>query len=180
MIAGGAGAVGHYAVQMAKLAGAKQVIATVSSEAKADIARAAGADVAVNYREGNLSQQVLDLTEGSGVDRIVEVDFATNVADDFAMVAAGGDIVAYGSGQPDIPVPFVPAILKNVQVAFFIVYHLSPMERARAAQGLTALLQRGDLQHNIAARLPLERIADAHELVESGRAVGNVVIDLRS
>ncbi len=111
----------------------------------------------------------VDSRTATGVDRIVEVDFAANVADDFAMVAAGGDIVVYGSGQPDIPVPFVPAILKNVQVAFFIVYHLSPTERARAVQGLTALLQRGDLQHNIAARLPLERIADAHELVESGR-----------
>jgi NADPH2:quinone reductase len=180
LVAGGAGAVGHYAVQLAKQGGARQVIATVSNSHKAALARAAGADVAVDYRQGDLASQVQALTSGAGVDRIVEVDFAANAAADFAMVAPGGDIVVYGSGQPEIAVPFVPAILKNVQVAFFIVYHLTAADRASSIAGLTALLARGALQHNVAARFPLEKIADAHELVESGRAVGNVLVDLRS
>jgi NADPH:quinone reductase len=176
LVAGGAGAVGNYAVQMAKQAGARQVLASVSSGAKADLARAAGADVIVNYREQRLVEAVREATQGEGVERIIEVDLAANAASDFAMVRTGGDIVVYGSGQPEISVPFVPAILKNVTVAFFIVYNLAPADRERATAALTAQLVDGGLRHNIAARLPLEEVARAHELVESGRAVGNVVL----
>lgn len=176
LVAGGAGAVGHYAVQMARLAGARQVIATVSSDAKGRIASEAGADAVVNYRAGDFAEQVRILTGGHGVDRIIEVDFAANAAADFDIVAANGDIAVYGSGQPLMQVPFVPAILKNVRVSFFIVYHLAPADREAATRQLTAWLEAGALQHNIALRLPLDRIAEAHEAVESGHAVGNVVL----
>jgi len=178
LVAGGAGAVGHYAVQMAKLAGAQQIISTVSSAAKSQVAETAGADVVLNYREGELASRVLEATGGAGVDRIIEVDFAANVSEDFAMIAPGGDIVVYGSGRPEIPVPFAPAIIKNVNVAFFIVYNLSAGDRTRAIDGLTEQLDRRSLQHNFAARLPLQRIAEAHELVESGQAVGNVIVEV--
>lgn len=179
LVAGGAGAVGHYAVQMARHAGASRVIATVSNEVKAALAREAGADAVLDYRRDDLGKGVEQATGGRGVDRIIEVDFAANVRRDLPLLATGGEIVVYGSGEPEIPVPFLPAILKNVSLLFFIVYNLAPEDRARAVQGLTDLLARGALKHNIAARLPLERIADAHELVESGRAVGNVVVDVR-
>ena len=176
LVAGGAGAVGHYAVQMARLAGAAQVIATVSSEEKAAIAREAGADAAVDYRAGDFIGRVRALTGGQGVDRIIEVDLAANARADFELLAPGGLAVVYGSGQPEASVPFVPGILKNLQLAFFIVYHLSPTARERAQSQLTAWLAEGMLQHRIAARLPLARIADAHALVEGGRAIGNVVV----
>jgi NADPH2:quinone reductase len=178
LVAGGAGAVGHYAVQMAKLLGAAQVLATVSSAEKAALAQAAGADVAIDYRREDVAARVGELAGGRGVDRIVEVDFAANAALDFALIAAEGRIVVYGSGAPEIAVPFVPAILKNVRVNFFIVYHLSPADRGIAERQLTAWLEAGALQHNIALRLPLERVAEAHEAVESGRVAGNVVLDL--
>ncbi|HSR63989.1 MAG TPA: NADPH:quinone reductase [Xanthomonadaceae bacterium] len=180
LVAGGAGAVGHYAVQMAKLAGARQVIATVSGVEKAELARAAGADAVVDYRREDVAARVRELTGGKGVDRIVEVDFAANVVQDFAAIARGGRIVVYGSGKPDIPVPFVPAILENVELSFFIVYHLPDAARATAVERLTAWLAAGALWHNIALRLPLEAIAGAHEAVESGRVAGNVVLDLAS
>lgn len=178
LVAGGAGAVGHYAVQMARLAGARQVIATVSSDAKAAIALAAGAHHAVNYRDANAVDTVRGLTGGEGVDRIIEVDLAANAAADFEMLATGGLAVVYGSGQPEASVPFAPGIVKNLQIAFFIVYHLSPADRARAQSHLTEWLAAGALQHQIAARLPLSRVAEAHELVESGRAIGNVMVSL--
>ena len=95
---------------------------------------------------------------------------------DFELLAPGGLAVVYGSGQPEASVPFVPGILKNLQLAFFIVYHLPPAARERAQSQLTAWLAEGKLQHRIAARLPLARIAEAHALVESGRAIGNVVV----
>jgi NADPH2:quinone reductase len=178
LVAGGAGAVGFYAVQMARLAGAAQVIATVSSDTKAAIARDAGAHEVVDYRRENLVERVAALTGGRGVDRVIEVDIAANAAADFAMLAPGGLAVVYGSGQPEASVPFVPGIMKNLQLAFFIVYLLPPDARRQAQAQLGQWLAQGALRHLIAERLPLARIADAHVLVESGRAVGNVVLSV--
>jgi len=177
LVAGGAGAVGHYAVQFAKIAGASRVIATASSPAKAALAREAGADVVVNYQTDDVAQRCLDLTAGAGVDRIVELDLAANLKTDLAALRRDGELTVYGSGLPEIPVPFFPAILKNVRLQFFIVYNLSDADRKAALAGVTALLKQDRLQHNIDSRLPLDRIAEAHERVESGKALGNVVID---
>jgi NADPH:quinone reductase len=178
LIAGGAGAVGHYAIQFAKRMGAAQVIATVSSEAKATLARAAGADVIVNYKTEDVTKACLAATQGRGVDRIVEVDFAANAALDFAIVRAEGDIVVYGSGAAEVAVPFFPAILKNVRVRFYIVYNLNAHDRAHDQAALNAYLERNALAHNIAAEVPLEEIVRAHEMVERGQVVGNVVVKL--
>jgi NADPH2:quinone reductase len=178
LVAGGAGAVGHYAIQFAKLQGARQIIATVSTAAKASLARAAGADFVIDYKSENVVEKCLAATAGVGLDRIVEVDFAANVSTDFAAVRPEGDVVVYGSGAAEIPLPFVPAILKNVRLRFFIVYNLSAGDRARAIENLVPLLVAGRLAHNIGARLPLERIAEAHELVEHGRVVGNVIVEV--
>lgn len=178
LVAGGAGAVGHYAVQFARLLGARTVIATVSSAAKAELARAAGADLAIDYRTENVAERVRAATQGRGVDRIIEVDVAANAALDLDLIRPGGDCVVYGSGKGEFTLPFFPLIAKNVTMRFFIVYNLDEADRERAVTTLTGLLQRGVLQHLIAQRLPLAQIVQAHELVESGRAVGNVVISL--
>lgn len=78
LVAGGAGAVGHYSVQFARLLGALQVITTVSSSAKAELARAAGADVVIDYKSENVVERVREVTAGAGVDRVIEVDIAAN------------------------------------------------------------------------------------------------------
>ncbi|QSX74972.1 NADPH:quinone reductase [Lysobacter arenosi] len=178
LVAGGAGAVGHYAVQMARLSGASQVIATVSSAEKAERARAAGADAVIDYRSEDVVARVGEETGGHGVDCIIEVDFAANAEQDFAMLAPEGRIVVYGSGASEIKVPFVPAILKNVRLSFFIVYNLSGADRAAAIERLHEWAATGALQHAIALRLPLEEIAQAHEAVESGRVMGNVLLSI--
>jgi len=179
LVTGGAGAVGHYAIQMARLCGARRVIATVSNADKAALARQAGADLVIDYRREDVAARALEATGGEGVDRVIEVDFAANVASSLGAVRQEGDIVVYGSGKPEIAVPFFPAIVKNVRVRFFIVYNLTSKDRAAAVARLTSWLQEDRLQHNIAARLPLDAVAEAHELVESGRAAGNVVLDIR-
>ncbi len=176
LVTGGAGAVGHYAVQMARLAGARLVLATASSAEKAALARQAGADEVIDYRREDVAARALAAAAGAGVDRVIEVDFAANVDASLAAVRAEGDIVVYGSGRAAIEVPFFPAILKNVRVRFFIVYNLAAADRAAAIAQLASWLRDGKLLHNIAARLPLASIAQAHELVESGAAAGNVVI----
>ncbi|MBE0549646.1 MAG: NADPH:quinone reductase [Rubrivivax sp.] len=176
LVAGGAGAVGHYAVQFARLLGARQVLATVSSPHKAEIARAAGADTAFDYRSDDVVARLRETTEGQGVDRIIEVDIAANAALDLQLIRRGGDCVVYGSGAGEFKLPFFPLIVNNVGLQFFIVYNLNDTEREQAVQVLTRLLEQGLLQHAIAARLPLAQIAQAHELVEQARAVGNVVL----
>ena len=175
LVAGGAGAVGHYAVQLARLAGARQVLATVSGPEKEALARAAGADAVVNYREADAARRVLGASAG-GVERIIEVDLAANLALDLDVVVPDGEVMVYGSGRREIPVPFGPLILKNVALRFYIVYHLAPDVRARWTAGLTALLAARRLTHNVALRLPLSRIVEAHEAVERGAALGNVVL----
>jgi NADPH2:quinone reductase len=177
LVQGGAGAVGHYAVQMAKLKGAR-VIATVSSPEKAARATEAGADAVVNYKTEDLAQRVKGLTDGRGVDRVIEVDLAANIAKLPQLVADYGMIVVYGSGAREVPVSFATSILGNIGYRFFIVYN-QPMEmRKRAIAELDSWLRAGKLIHTIAARFPLAQTAAAHEAVESGRANGNVVVTM--
>jgi NADPH2:quinone reductase len=178
LVAGGAGAVGHYAIQLAKLKGASQVIATVSGPEKAVLAREAGADIVFNYKTDDLLSAIRDTTAGQGVDRIVEVDFAANVDIDIAVLRPNGEVIVYGSGASEIRVPFSPAIRKGVRMNFFIVYELNSDVRERAIADLSMLLEGDHLIHNIAARLPLAQIADAHELVEKGQVNGNVVLEV--
>jgi NADPH:quinone reductase len=176
LVAGGAGAVGHYAVQFARLLGASQVLATISNDAKAELAKAAGADVAINYRQGSTAEQVRAATGGEGVDRVIEVDVAANGMLDCEIVRAGGDWVVYGSGQQQFSLPFFPLIVKNQSLHFFIVYNLAAQDRERAQSVLAELLSRAVLSHNIVERIALDQIVRAHELVESGQATGNVVV----
>jgi NADPH:quinone reductase len=178
LVAGGAGAVGHYAVQFARLLGARQVITTVSSPAKAELARMAGADVVIDYRSENVVERVREATAGAGVDRIIEVDIAANAAIDMEVVCPDGMWVVYGSGARQFSLPFFPMISRNILVRFFIVYQLSADNRLRANAVLDDFLRRNLLQHNIAARLPLASIAQAHELVEAGSVVGNVLVSI--
>lgn len=178
LVAGGAGGVGHYAVQMASQLGAAHVIATVSTEQKAQLARAAGADDVVFYRTEPLAERVQSLTGGRGVDRIIELDLGVNGEADLEMLRTGGECVAYGSSASPLQLPWYPLIAKNLQLKFFIVYNLAEQDRARAIATLTRMLARGSLQHNVAARVPLADIAAAHEMVESGKAVGNVVVEV--
>jgi NADPH2:quinone reductase len=177
LVASGAGAVGHYAIQIAKLLGAAQVIATVSSAEKAAHAREAGADLVVNYRGEDVAARVAEATGGRGVDRVVEVDLAANAALLPQVVARDGLCVCYGSGKAEMSLPFGPMILSGAAIRFFIVYELSAEARAQGLAQLGCWLEAGRLQHAVGATLPLERIAEAHEAVERGTVMGNVVLN---
>lgn len=178
LVPGGAGAVGHYAIQFARLKGASQVIATVSGPEKASLARAAGADLVVNYRSDDVREAVKSATQGRGVDRIIEVDLDANLSLNLDLLRTDGIVVVYGSGAPETAVPFGPAILKGIRLAFFIVYNLAEDVRAQAIDDLNRLLTEDRLAHNIAVRLPLADVAGAHELVEEGRANGKVLLEI--
>jgi NADPH2:quinone reductase len=176
LVAGGAGAVGHYAIQIAKLLGAAQVIATVSSAEKEDHARAAGADAIINYRTQSVPDRVREITGRRGVDRVVEVDIAGNASVLPQIIAPGGVCAAYGSNAPQVSFDFGPMILSGTAVRFFIVYELPPEARSQGIKDLTRWMTEGRLRHAVGAILPLDQTVEAHELVEQGKVIGNVVV----
>jgi NADPH:quinone reductase len=174
LVQGGAGAVGFYAIQFAKLDGAT-VIATVSSDEKAQRARSAGADHIINYRSDDRKLRVADITGGKGVDRIIEVDLKANAMTYPDLLVEHGKAVVYGSGAPPIAIPsFVPF---STTLEFILVYTLSDAQRAHHIAALDRLLTDGTLQHAIGEHFPLDRIAEAHEAVEAG-SFGNVIVDI--
>lgn len=175
LVQGGAGAVGHYAIQFARLLGARRIIATVSSAGKAAHARAAGADLVLNYREEDVAARIRAV-EPAGVERIIEVDVGGNAALDAAVLAHGGMIAVYGSNRPSAELAFMPNIVRGIGWRFYIVYNLTVAERACAVATLNAWMQAGLVRHAVAQTMPLSRIVEAHEAVEQGRVMGNVVL----
>ncbi len=177
LIAGGAGSVGHYAIQLAKLRGAR-VITTISSDTKAAHARAAGADETINYRTENVGERVKALTGQQGVDALIEMDLSGNGAQYPAMLRPHATVVVYGTSAGEATLPVQWLMLNSVTMRLFLVYDLPSAERAAGLAELTDLLEHRQLIHTVARRLPLESIAEAHELVERGAVMGNVVLDI--
>ena len=173
---GGAGAVGHYAVQEAKLAGAT-VISTVSSDHKANIATAAGADHTINYRTEEVIARTMDITGGEGVDHIVEVDFAANFPVTSEVLKSSGVVAIYAAGtgqQPAVPLQFRRS---NTVVRNVLVYDMPEPAKEAAIADITAWLDSGALVHQVGPHFPLERTVEAHLAVEGG-AIGNVIVDV--
>jgi NADPH:quinone reductase len=178
LITGGAGAVGNYAIQIAKLKGA-HVIATVSSPDKARHALAAGADHVVDYRASAVGERVLELTGGEGVDRIVETDLAGNLTELLPSLKQGGIVAVYGSATDMSPcIPVASFLLKDVRLHFVSVFVVPAAEQREAIADVTTMMELGELQHTIAARFPLDRVVDAHEMVIAGRQIGKVLVEL--
>jgi NADPH:quinone reductase len=174
LIQGGAGAVAFYAIQFAKLDGAT-VITTVSSDEKAARAKSAGADHVVNYRTEDLKARVAEITGGTGVERIIEVDLKANAMTYPGLIVKHGKAVVYGSGSGPISIPsFIPL---STTLEFILVYTLSDAQRARYTKAVNALLTAAKLKHAVGPHFPLDRIAEAHEAVEAG-SLGNVIVDL--
>jgi NADPH2:quinone reductase len=176
LVSGGAGAVGHYAIQFARLLGAAQVLTTVSSPAKAAHAMAAGADASIDYRTEDVPARIAALTGGHGVDRLVEVDISSSGPKLAALLAQGGMAAIYGANEAGTSIPFGPAIMRGIGLRFFIVYELDARQRATALGTLQGWLAHGLVRHAVAARMPLAECVAAHEAVEQGRFMGNVVL----
>lgn len=177
LVTGGAGAVGAYAVQMARLSGAAQVIATVSGPDKAAHARAMGADAVVNYRDGDTAAAILDATGGAKLDRIVEVEFGGNLAVSRAVLAENGVIAAYGSmAVPEPVLPWYPMMFQALTVRMVLVYELPRPARQAAIADLTRWLEAGALQHPVAAVHPLQDTARAHDAVLAPGRIGAMLV----
>jgi len=175
LIAGGAGAVAHYAIQFAKARGAV-VLTTVSSPEKAKLALEAGADVAIDRKTEDVGARVMALTK-TGVDAVIELDLTANAALLPQTLRPRGTLVVYGTG-PQVQFPGSFCLVNNVTVKFLLVYELTADERTRAVDAITRMLQTNRLKHNVAQTYPLAEIVAAHQAVESGKVAGNVVMTI--
>ena len=182
LVTGGAGAVGHAAIQLAAWAGAT-VITTVSSEAKATLAHRAGAHHTINYKTDDVPAAVKAIAS-FGVDTIVDVSLVANIADDVAAIAPNGTISSYADdGGPDVTVPVRPMMSKNVRFQFLLTYTASAEAKANAVASVSEALAAGVLSVGEKAglpliRFPLKETAAAHDAVQHGGFVGKVLIDV--
>ncbi len=176
LITGGAGRVGHYAIQWAHQAGAR-VIATASNEDDDRTCLAAGADAIVNHRLENWSTEVLDANDGKPIDRVIEVEFGANLEEVLNLVRTGATIATYSSTQdPQPKLPFYRMMYLDLKIRLVIVYAMPEEAKRRAIADIDEASRAGTLQHRVAHVVGLDEIARAHELIENGGFRGCVVV----
>lgn len=181
LVAGGAGAVGNAAIQLARWAGAT-VLSTVSSPAKAAAATAAGAHQVVDYRAEDAAKAVRELAP-DGVDLVVEVAPGANAALDLAVLKPGGTVAFYADGDgPEVTLPVRELMFRNLRWLGVLIYTIPAQAKLDAVAAISEAVAVGALRSGEAAglpwhRYPLERTADAHDAVQ-GAVVGKVLIEL--
>ena len=170
--------VGQYAIQLAKWNGAT-VIATVSTDKKAEICHLLGADFVANYKRDDLVERVKAFTDGAGVDRIVEVELAMNIGVDHSVLKSSGVIAAYASdASDDMDIPFTPLVLKCSTIHFVGIFFMPESAHKVAISDLTQCMEAGILRHPICDRFSFEEIVAAHEASESGNTIGKNVVEV--
>jgi len=177
LVTGGAGRVGHYAIQWAKHLGAT-VIATAGSENSRKECIGAGADLIIGHPGENTTTEIKDFTNGNGVDRIVEGEFGGNLNSVLDVLKTSGTIATYASmANPTPEIPFYRMMFKDITVRLVMVYAMPENARNNAAKDISDYLKKGILKHRIAHTLPLSEIAKGHQLIETGGFVGCVVLN---
>jgi NADPH:quinone reductase len=181
LVAGGAGAVGNAAIQLARWSDAT-VITTVSSPRKANLAASAGADHVIDYTQQDVAAEVRAIAP-DGVNTIVEVSPAVNAALDAEILARHGSVAVYAdNGGSAVELPVRALMVPNARWQFVLVYNAPQDWRARALEDVAAAVLDGEVRVGDKAGLPLhhytlEQAAEAHEAVENG-TVGKVLIDV--
>lgn len=174
LVAGGAGAVGHFAIQLANRAGAT-VITTVSSEEKANLARQAGAAHVVNYREPGAAEQIK--TIAPHVDRVIEVALGTNLALDLAVAGPETVIVTYAAEATDPVLPVRACMNANAVLRFILLYNVPAAALGQAASDVGAAVADGAVTELPAHWFPLSDIVAAHQAAEAG-VTGKVLLSI--
>ncbi|AFK64033.1 alcohol dehydrogenase [Advenella kashmirensis WT001] len=178
LVIGGASGVGYYAVQMAQAQGAR-VITTVGSQTKAAFLHESGVHDTILYKEESVADRVLAMTDGAGVNAIIDMDLSTTIAlVDAHVLAQHGRLVCYGSNERGVvPLNYGQWLPRSLSLHFFLVYELTHAQRLRALDGVQAMLRKGLLEHHIGPTYPLADVVLAHQAVESGTSLGNVIVN---
>jgi NADPH:quinone reductase len=174
LVAGGAGAVGHYAIELAKFAGAR-VAATVSGAVKAELAGKAGADLVVNYREAGAIDQLREFAPQ--LDRIVELALGANLNLDLAVSGPQTVIADYAAEATDPVLPVRRCMTANVTIRFILVYGIPADAADQAIADISRAVAAGALTELPVTRFSLDQVAAAHDAVEAG-AVGKVLVEI--
>jgi NADPH2:quinone reductase len=178
LIMGGAGRVGYYAVQWAHRAGAT-VIATASNAVDNAACLDAGANHVVDHRADDFARKVLEASKGALIDRVIDLEFGSNLPVSVEVLKVGGTIAAYGSAREPEPVlPFYKMMYKDLTVRMIIVYAMPVSAKDHAIADINSALSHGWLRHRVARAMPLEDIAVGNEIVEAGDARGAVVLNI--
>lgn len=178
LITGGAGRVGFYAIQWAKIGGAT-VVATASNAADQALCKELGADYVINHRDDNWSAKLLAATSGRKVDRVVEVEFGGNLPEVLKCINIGGYIATYASmGVPQPQLPFFQMMYLDLTIRMVIVYGMPEAAKEHAIADITKALKAGQLKHRIAHEVGFDDIAKSHELIEQGGFGGCVVVNI--
>lgn len=177
LVQGGAGAVAHYAIQLARFLGAASVAAVVGGANQARLAAAAGADVVID-RASDVRAALRDAYGAVRcIDRVVEVEFGRNLPFDLEILRVGGALVAYGSDLEREPtLPFGTALYQDLLMRFLLIYQTPSDELERIAGIVNDALAQGCLRANVARVLPLTAIVEAHELQERGGTLGKILV----
>ena len=177
VVTGGAGRVGHYAIQWASQAGAR-VIATGSSQRDAVMCMQAGAESVVSHRDDDWAEQVVSANDGCKVDRVVDVEFGANLPAVLDMIRTSGTIVTYGSTVVTEPkLPFYRMMFMDLLLRLVIVYAMPESAKQAAIDDIGRALSENRLQHRVSHIVPLDEIVHAHELIEQGGFRGCVVVE---
>lgn len=178
LVSGGAGTVGHLAIQTAKASGAN-VIATAGDQDGIDAAKSAGAAHVFHYADTDLADKIIAANNGNLIDHIVEVEFGNNVETNAQVITENGTMSAFGSAKTMMPeLPFYPLMFKAITLEFVLVYLLTPQQRSKAINDLTNLLNQNALNIRIANVLDLSDCAKAHDIVTQGNRAGSVVLTI--
>ena len=178
LISGGAGAVGFYGIQLAKLSGAS-VITTISSDEKAEVAQEAGADKVINYKNEDVVEEIMNFSNNKGVDRIFEVEFGGNLSINEKVIKSNGVIAAYGSMADMEPkLPFYNLMFKGTKIDTFLIYSINQNFRKELIDGLSKMLNENSLKHMVTRTFSIDNIIEAHEAMESGNIIGNIVVEV--
>ena len=178
LISGGSGRVGRYATQMAKAGGAT-VIATAGSDERCNHVRSLGADYVFNYRNDDLVSRVLDVTDGVGVDRMVDVAFGANVAAAPQLIRANGWLTSYSSDGFSKPeVPFLDFMYKNIAIRPFSIYGMPENAKINAFRQIGELLARGRLSHRVSCTYPFTDMISAHQTIETADLFGVCLVEV--
>ena len=180
LVTGGAGRVGSYAIQWAKLAGAI-VIATASNDEDKKTCQELGAEIVVNHRDEEWEIDILEATNQRKIDRVIDVEFGMNLPKLLKVLKTGATIATYASSQiPKPELPFLQMMYKDLSIRMVIVYAMPETAKLEAIKHITTALNKDQLQHKVAYSLPLQEIIKGHQLIESGKVRGCVILSLDS
>jgi NADPH:quinone reductase-like Zn-dependent oxidoreductase len=178
LVTGGAGRVGHYAIQWASQAGAS-VVATSSCPEDDQACIEAGAKAVVNHRQPGWYKKVLKHLDQRKVDRVIDVEFGANLPEVLNLIRVGGTIATYSSTQvPEPKLPFLKMMFMDLTMRLVIVYAMPEEAKRQAISDIDQKLKDGQLHHRVARALPLGEIAGAHEIIEQGSCRGCVLVTM--